>query len=170
MQDMTRQKPHPNPGPDSESGPMSFRFDSLLWIFGVRFLPGATYAIFHSNLEYHVRQAIDMKRLFGDFRHEIMEDYLRKKLGGENGVEEILSYCAKQFIVTNGQVSVEELAGMTGYGVRYIRQLFAKHVGTPQKSWRISSGCRKRCAISGRIHLKTSGRLHLYMDFPISPT
>lgn len=126
-----------------------FQFNKMKWIFGIRFLPGATYAIFHDNVEYHSGKAIDMKLLFSDFdeiekmlckahsftkRYEIIEEYLEKKISKCDGIQGILYYCMKYLVATNGMASVEELSEQTGYSVRYIRQLFSKHVGhSPKK-------------------------------------
>lgn len=132
----------------SISAPSKFNFGELKWIFGIRFLPGATYAIFHDNLEYDVQRAIDMKHLFRDFklvedafskarsfvkRLEVIGEYLEKKIKVRNGIEEILYYCVGQLIDTNGLISIEALSDKTGYGVRYIRELFSKHIGHSPK-------------------------------------
>lgn len=125
-----------------------FHFEKLNWLFGIRFLPGATYAIFHDYLKYNAQSAVDMKLLFDDFqeiekklsearsfakRYEIMEAYLANKISKCHGVQDILQYYVKYLIDAKGMVSVKELAAQTGYSVRYIRQLFAKHVGHSPK-------------------------------------
>lgn len=137
-----------------------FHFDRLEWIFGIRFLPGATHAIFRNNLNYDVQQAIDMNLLFKDFsyieqgffksqsfikRHELIKSYLEEKTRIHDGIGEIINFCVNQLIITNGQMNVRELALKTGYSDRYIRQLFANHVGHSPKE--LANIIRMQCAL-----------------------
>ena len=126
----------------------SFHYGEVQWIFGVRFLPGATYALFHRELEYSIRSRVELGRLFRDIsrigqplckalsfarRREIVEDYLAGQLARRPGGEQILSRCVAQIIRSDGLIPVQELAEESGYSVRYLRQLFVQHVGHSPK-------------------------------------
>lgn len=129
--------------------PYQFRFQKMEWIFGVRFLPGATYPFFRDILRYDSAQAIDADLVLsnisemegplcesGSFarRYEIVTAYLERKLcGSYDGTETLLRYCVGQILGGGGMGSVRALSQDTGYSDRYLRQLFSQHVGHSPK-------------------------------------
>lgn len=138
-----------------------FHFGKVEWILGVRFLPGATYAMFHNNTDYDREHVTDIKLLFPEFepfrdklfqsrsfvkRYELFNDFLMERITEHDGVENILRFCIDQLIASRGTVSVEELSQKVGYSDRYIRRLFANHVGHSPKE--LGNIIRMQCAIN----------------------
>lgn len=137
-----------------------FHFERAEWIFGIRFLPGATYAIFHDSPAYSGEAAVDIQRLAPEFkrwedklcqsqsfvkRHELITDFLTGRIAAHDGIEAILRFCICQLIASRGLISMEALSRRAGYSGRYIRQLFTSHVGhTPKELGNI---IRMQCAI-----------------------
>lgn len=126
-----------------------FHFGNVKWILGIRFLPGATYALFHNHIDYDRKNSTDISLLSPKFesyksrlceahsfvkRHEILIDFLADMITANNSIEEILYFCMYQIVNSKGLISVEELSQKAGYSDRYIRQLFTTHIGhTPKE-------------------------------------
>lgn len=126
-----------------------FHFGNVKWIMGIRFLPGATYALFHNRTDYDRETITDISLLFPRFesyksqlrqahsfvkRHEILTDFLADMISTNDSIEELLYFCMYQLVDSKGLISVGELSQIAGYSDRYIRQLFTKHVGhTPKE-------------------------------------
>lgn len=129
--------------------PYQFNFQKMEWIFGVRFLPGATYPFFRDILKYDSVQAVEAGLVLPNIssidgplceslsfakRYEIVSSYLEGKIGDYDGTEKLLDYCVKRILSSAGAVSVESLAQDTGYSDRYLRQLFQRYVGHSPKA------------------------------------
>lgn len=133
----------------SITGPYQFSFDENQWVFGIRFLPGATYSIFRDSMEYDNQDPVDVHVILSDFneveerlceaksfadRYTIILNYLEGIVRVDDGIQKLLNYCVKRIIATGGSVTVNNLAEETQYSVRYIRQLFGIHVGHSPKN------------------------------------
>lgn len=133
----------------SISEPYQFNFQRMEWIFGVRFLPGATYTFFRDILKYDSVKAVEAELVLSNIasieaplcesmsfakRFEIVTAYLEGKVGDYDGTERLLNYCVNRILTSDGGVAVENLAQDTGYSSRYLRQLFTQHVGHSPKS------------------------------------
>lgn len=130
--------------------PYRFRFQKMEWIFGVRFLPGATYPFFRDILRYDSMQAMEADQVLSNIseiegplcesrsfarRHEIVTAYLERKLcGSYSGTEVLLRHCVGQILSGSGMVSIRALSQDTGYSDRYLRQLFSQYVGHSPKA------------------------------------
>lgn len=137
-----------------------FYFGNVKWIFGIRFLPGATYSIFHNRTDYSKESITDIELLFPEFEHwksklcesqsfvkryELMNDFLMERIMDGDSIQEILHVCIHQLIASKGLISVEELSQKVGYSDRYIRRLFESHVGHTPKE--LGTIIRMQCAI-----------------------
>ena len=125
-----------------------FQFQKADWLFGVRFYPGADRFLFHGNLPTNRQNPIQIKDILTDFdeteemlrnslsfarRHEIMEEYIEGKRTKNNSIDNILFFCVRRLIETNGTIPVEKLSRGAGYGTRYILQLFTDNIGHSTK-------------------------------------
>lgn len=126
----------------------NFHFKKAEWIFGVRFYPGEDCSLLRERIPVSKSHPIEVRDLLPDFsslndelstslsfvrRHEIVEDYLIKRLIPKNNIENILSSAVRLLIETNGVISIETLAKEVGYGTRYLRQLFTDYIGHSSK-------------------------------------
>lgn len=126
-----------------------FHFGIVKWILGIRFLPGATYALFHNRTDYDRENITDISLLFPGFerykgqlceahsfvkRHEILTNFIVDMANTDNRTEEVLYFCIYHLVNSKGLISIEELSQKAGYSDRYIRRLFTDYVGhTPKE-------------------------------------
>ncbi|MDT8718766.1 AraC family transcriptional regulator [Clostridium sp. 19966] len=115
--------------------------------FGVRFFPGALTNILRIHTADLIGKRIPLMDLLKedyeldkmdeakDFnkRIELMTNYLLKKSKKVYTSTEIVNYCTKKIIFSEGNVSISDLARDTSYTIRYLRELFHKHVGISPK-------------------------------------
>lgn len=133
----------------SISEPFQFNFNKMEWIFGVRFLPGATYPFIEDPLNYNSEQAVEAELLMPGFSHiedmmyesgsfarrfEIISSYLENRVDEYDSIENLLRYCMQRIIRTDGQITIAALAEETGYSDRYLRKIFEQHVGHSPKA------------------------------------
>lgn len=126
----------------------NFSFNKQKWVLGMRFLPGATYSLFHNDLEYSSDCAIDIPPLLSDFKNiedrlwacssftdkcNIIIDYIANKTLIDSSVQNLLNYCVNRILVTRGRLLVTHLEYETNYSIRYIRKLFNKYIGHSPK-------------------------------------
>lgn len=115
--------------------------------FGVRFLPGALtniLKVYTSELIGNVIPLMDLmendselsrmdEAMDFNLRIGIMTNYILKKIKKSYDSSEIVHYCIKRILTYEGRISILELAKETSYTIRYLRQLFHKHVGISPK-------------------------------------
>lgn len=128
--------------------PTRFQFKKVDWIFGVRFYPGLYPDLFAEYAANRCHPSAELSYFFPDFKNveealkssksfarriEIMTDYLHSKMSKHDSIDNILNYCVRRLIESNGNLPVEKLAEEVGYGTRYIRQLFSDNIGHSTK-------------------------------------
>jgi AraC-like DNA-binding protein len=117
--------------------------------FGVRFLPGAVTSILKINASELIATQIPLMDLLEkdflldqmggvesfDERIHHMTTYLLKKMTKTYGSQEIVRYCTQTIIAHQGNVLMTQLSEETTYTLRYLRQLFYRHVGVSPKEF-----------------------------------
>lgn len=123
--------------------------------FGVRFLPGEAPAILSAGMKEFVEKEINLEDVLidKDFLKRIEESYdkgqwMQAFLTGykeafykqlnhceKGNVEQLAEYMKIQLIVSNGNISVKELAEKTGYTERYINKAFNQSMGISPKTF-----------------------------------
>ena len=124
----------------------TFQFPACRWVFGVRFLPGATYALFPRTPAPGEPLAISLRDLLPDFgpvadrlphtrtfaqRQGLLTAYL--PLASPDDADRVAAYCVERLLSSEIPPAVEELAEESGYSSRYIRALFADRIGHSPK-------------------------------------
>lgn len=128
--------------------PRQFQFENGSILLGIRFLPGATFALHRGNVASHMDDPIPLEELFPqsnllaeelfyaptlEKRHEILTRFLQKHRLETNGQQNLLRYCTERILCSHGQCTIEQLSQDTGYSPRYIHDLFKKFVGNSPK-------------------------------------
>jgi AraC-like DNA-binding protein len=115
--------------------------------FGVRFVPGGLSGIIKAQtselIGAHVPMTdflkrdhlLDQMEVVADFsrRIEIMSEYLCRRIERRYGPEDVVRYCTEKIIRSQGNVQVRDLSEETGYTIRYLRNLYHRHVGISPK-------------------------------------
>lgn len=115
--------------------------------FGVRFFPGAITNILKVNTSELIGKQIPlMDLLSSDYdldkmketsnfneRIVLMTNYILKKINKGYDSSKVVHYCTKKIISFGGNISISELASETSYTIRYLREIFHKHVGVSPK-------------------------------------
>lgn len=132
----------------SIDAPRQFQFAEGSLLLGVRFLPGATFALYRENIASHMDSPLPLDALFPksnllaealfaadsfEKRHEMLLRFLQMHRLAENGQQTLLRHCIARILCSHGQCTVAELAQDTGYSTRYIQDLFQKSVGNSPK-------------------------------------
>lgn len=128
--------------------PRQFQFEDDSVLLGIRFLPGATFALHRENISSYLNDPLPLEALFPrsdlfaeelfcaptfEKRKEILTQFLQKNRLETNGQQNLLRFCTERILQTNGQCSVDQLSQETGYSQRYIHDLFKKYVGNSPK-------------------------------------
>lgn len=115
--------------------------------FGVRFFPGAITSILKINTSELIGKQIPLMDLitsdydldkmdeasnFND-RITLMTNYILKKINKIYDSSKIVHYSTEKIIRFCGNISISELASETSYTIRYLREIFHKHVGVSPK-------------------------------------
>jgi AraC-like DNA-binding protein len=115
--------------------------------FGVRFFPGSITNILKINTSELIGKQIPlMDLLSSDYDLEkmketsnfndrivLMTNYILKKINKVYDSSKVVHYCTKKIISFGGNISISELASETSYTIRYLREIFHKHVGVSPK-------------------------------------
>jgi len=126
-----------------------FVFQKPEYIFGIRFMPGATYRMFHDPIKEIVHKPIPMDLVLKDSGRFIDEIITAKNFSGriaaagrfilghvldETGKERIMEYCLARIYETRGSVPLGQLSEETGYSERYLGMIFDEYVGISPKN------------------------------------
>lgn len=132
----------------SVDAPRRFQFDNEALLLGIRFLPGAIFALHRENIAPYLNRPIPSEEIFPksdlfaeelfsaptfEKCHELLIHFLQAHRLAENAKQNLLRYCTKRILRSHGQCSVAELAQATGYSARYIHDLCKKSVGNSPK-------------------------------------
>lgn len=115
--------------------------------FGVRFVPGGLSSIVKVQTSELIGEHVPMTDVLKkdhlldqmedamDFsrRIEIMSEYLCRRIEKRYGSEDVVRYCTEKIIRRQGNVQVRDLSEETGYTIRYLRNLYHRHVGIAPK-------------------------------------
>jgi len=126
-----------------------FVFKNPEYIFGIRFMPGATYRIFHNPVKEIVHKPVSMDLVLKDSERFIDEIVTAKNFSGrvaaasrfiaghlldETGKERIMEYCTGRIYETRGSVPLGLLSEETGYSERYLDMIFDEYIGISPKN------------------------------------
>lgn len=127
-----------------------FYFGEIEYLFGIRFMPGATCLFFRNPIREIVERPVYIEDLFaeGDSllsrltatssfeeRVAVATKFLQAARLQEDGQSKLLGYCTKRMYQTRGNEKLSVLAEDTGYTDRYIRNLFTDYIGISPKSF-----------------------------------
>lgn len=126
-----------------------FYFGDVQYLFGVRFMPGKTYSIFHNSMKELVNNPIPLEEILKDGnnlkeyfsltqnfeqRIHLLRKYilLHQILPGTK--ELILNNCLHTIFTSKGNISIKDLSDQSLYSPRYLHKILTEYVGVSTKN------------------------------------
>lgn len=126
-----------------------FYFGNQKYLFGIRFMPGATYNVFHDSIKEFVHNPVPAEFIIkndkfisekisnaANFKERvnISIKYVEENLLKNDTKENLIKYCVSSICKHRGNLSIQNLSNDTGYTSRYICDLFQNYVGLSPKN------------------------------------
>lgn len=127
-----------------------FYFGDIKYLFGVRFMPGKTYCLFHypikdlvnkpMPLEDFLKNSIELKDRLSytknfEQRVELVRSYILVHEMYAGSKELILNACLSEIFHRNGNISINELSNKLLYSPRYLHKILTEYTGVSTKTF-----------------------------------